>query len=244
MHTWEVDIMLVVKDLISGYSKMPAIHGVSFKVEKGQIVAILGSNGAGKTTTLKTVTGILHAMSGEITYKGESLIGVPSYKMVEKGISMVPEGRHLFPKMSIYDNLMMGAYSIKDKSKIEKTLKTIYGIFPILEERKNQLAGTMSGGEQQMVAIGRALMSDPELLILDEPSLGIMPKLVDEIFEFIVKINKEMGVTIVIIEQNAEKTLAFADYAYVISEGQTVIEGKASDLMKDDQVQRVYLGMD
>lgn len=244
MHTWEVDIMLVVKDLISGYSKMPAIHGVSFKVEKGQIVAILGSNGAGKTTTLKTVTGILHAMSGEITYKGESLIGVPSYKMVEKGISMVPEGRHLFPKMTIYDNLMMGAYSIKDKSKIEKTLKTIYGIFPILEERKNQLAGTMSGGEQQMVAIGRALMSDPELLILDEPSLGIMPKLVDEIFEFIVKINKEMGVTIVIIEQNAEKTLAFADYAYVISEGQTVIEGKASDLMKDDQVQRVYLGMD
>lgn len=236
--------MLVVKDLISGYSKMPAIHGVSFKVEKGQIVAILGSNGAGKTTTLKTVTGILHAMSGEITYKGESLIGVPSYKMVEKGISMVPEGRHLFPKMTIYDNLMMGAYSIKDKSKIEKTLKTIYGIFPILEERKNQLAGTMSGGEQQMVAIGRALMSDPELLILDEPSLGIMPKLVDEIFEFIVKINKEMGVTIVIIEQNAEKTLAFADYAYVISEGQTVIEGKASDLMKDDQVQRVYLGMD
>ena len=199
MHTWEVDIMLVVKDLISGYSKMPAIHGVSFKVEKGQIVAILGSNGAGKTTTLKTVTGILHAMSGEITYKGESLIGVPSYKMVEKGISMVPEGRHLFPKMTIYDNLMMGAYSIKDKSKIEKTLKTIYGIFPILEERKNQLAGTMSGGEQQMVAIGRALMSDPELLILDEPSLGIMPKLVDEIFEFIVKINKEMGVTIVII---------------------------------------------
>ena len=157
---------------------------------------------------------------------------------------MVPEGRHLFPKMSIYDNLMMGAYSIKDKSKIEKTLKTIYGIFPILEERKNQLAGPMSGGEQQMGAIGRALMSDPELLILDEPSLGIMPKLVDEIFEFIVKINKEMGVTIVIIEQNAEKTLAFADYAYVISEGQTVIEGKASDLMKDDQVQRVYLGMD
>ncbi|HIZ44964.1 MAG TPA: ABC transporter ATP-binding protein [Firmicutes bacterium] len=235
--------MLVVKDLVSGYSKMPAIHGVSFKVEEGQVVAILGSNGAGKTTTLKTVTGVLPAMSGTITYKGESLIGVPSHKMVQKGISMVPEGRHLFPKMSIYDNLMMGAYSVKDKSKIAEKLDTIYGIFPILAERKNQLAGTMSGGEQQMVAIGRALMCDPQLLILDEPSLGIMPKLVDEIFEFVKKINK-MGVTIVIIEQNAEKTLAFADYAYVISEGETVIEGTAEELMKNDQVQRVYLGMD
>ena len=235
--------MLVVKDLVSGYSKMPAIHGVSFKVEEGQVVAILGSNGAGKTTTLKTVTGVLPAMSGTITYKGESLIGVPSHKMVQKGISMVPEGRHLFPKMSIYDNLMMGAYSVKDKSKIAEKLDTIYGIFPILAERKNQLAGTMSGGEQQMVAIGRALMCDPQLLILDEPSLGIMPKLVDEIFEFVKKINK-MGVTIVIIEQNAEKTLAFADYAYVISEGETVIEGTAEELMKNDQVPRVYLGMD
>ncbi|MCI8505119.1 MAG: ABC transporter ATP-binding protein [Lachnospiraceae bacterium] len=236
--------MLVVKDLVSGYSKMPAIHGVSFKVEKGQVVAILGSNGAGKTTTLKTVMGVLPAMSGTITYKGENLVGVPSHKMVLKGLSMVPEGRHLFPKMSIYDNLMMGAYSVKDKDSIAKKLETIYEIFPILSERKTQLAGTMSGGEQQMVAIGRALMSDPELLILDEPSLGIMPKLVDEIFEFIKKINKEMGVTIVIIEQNAEKTLAFSDYAYVISEGQTVIEGTGEALMKDDQVQRVYLGMD
>lgn len=236
--------MLVVKDLVSGYSKMPAIHGVSFNVEKGQVVAILGSNGAGKTTTLKTVMGVLPAMSGTITYKGENLVGVPSHKMVLKGLSMVPEGRHLFPKMSIYDNLMMGAYSVKDKDSIAKKLETIYEIFPILSERKTQLAGTMSGGEQQMVAIGRALMSDPELLILDEPSLGIMPKLVDEIFEFIKKINKEMGVTIVIIEQNAEKTLAFSDYAYVISEGQTVIEGTGEALMKDDQVQRVYLGMD
>ena len=222
---------------------MPAIHGVSFKVEEGQIVAILGSNGAGKTTTLKTVMGILPAMSGSIVYKGESLIGVPSHKMAEKGISMVPEGRHLFPRMSIYDNLMLGAYSVKDKDKIAEKLKTVYEIFPILAERKNQMAGTMSGGEQQMVAIGRALMCDPQLLILDEPSLGIMPKLVDEIFEFVRKINR-MGVTIVIIEQNAEKTLAFSDYAYVISEGETVIEGTGQELMKNDQVQKVYLGMD
>lgn len=163
--------------------------------------------------------------------------------MAAKGISMVPEGRHLFPKLSIYDNLMMGAYTIKDKNKIKEKLDVIYDIFPILAERKTQLAGTMSGGEQQMVAIGRALMCDPKLLILDEPSLGIMPKLVDEIFEFIKTINK-MGVTIVIIEQNAEKTLAFSDYAYVISDGKTVIEGTAQELMNDDQVQRVYLGID
>ena len=235
--------MLVVKDLVSGYSKMPAIHGVSFKVEEGQVVAILGSNGAGKTTTLKTVMGILPAMSGSITYQGENLIGTPSHKMAAKGISMVPEGRHLFPKLSIYDNLMMGAYTIKDKNKIKEKLDVIYDIFPIVAERKTQLAGTMSGGEQQMVAIGRALLCDPKLLILDEPSLGIMPKLVDEIFEFIKTINK-MGVTIVIIEQNAEKTLAFSDYAYVISDGKTVIEGTAQELMNDDQVQRVYLGID
>ena len=235
--------MLVVKDLVSGYSKMPAIHGVSFKVEEGQVVAILGSNGAGKTTTLKTVMGILPAMSGSITYQGENLIGTPSHKMAAKGISMVPEGRHLFPKLSIYDNLMMGAYTIKDKNKIKEKLDVIYDIFPILAERKTQLAGTMSGGEQQMVAIGRALMCDPKLLIHDEPSLGIMPKLVDEIFEFIKTINK-MGVTIVIIEQNAEKTLAFSDYAYVISDGKTVIEGTAQELMNDDQIQRVYLGID
>ena len=238
------NVMLKVKDLEAGYGKMPAIHGVSFEVEEGKIVAILGSNGAGKTTSLKTVMGILKATKGEVTYKGESLIGVPSHLMVTKGISMVPEGRHLFPKLSILDNLMMGAYTVKDKAKIEETLKTIYNIFPILKERSSQLAGTMSGGEQQMVAISRALMSNPELLILDEPSLGIMPKLVDEIFNFIVKINKEMGVTIVIIEQNADKTLAFADYAYVINEGRTVLEGTGEELRANDEVQKVYLGAD
>lgn len=234
--------MLVVKDLVAGYSKMPAIHGISFRVEKGQIVAILGSNGAGKTTTLKTVTGVLPAMSGSVTYQGESLIGVPPHKMVTKGISMVPEGRHLFPKMSVYDNLMMGAYRARDKDSVRRALGTIYEIFPILSERRNQLAGTLSGGEQQMVAIGRALMSGPELLILDEPSLGIMPKLVDEIFAFIQRINK-MGVTIIIIEQNAEKTLSFSDYAYVIANGETAIEGTASELMNNGEVQRAYLGM-
>ena len=155
------NIMLKVKDLEAGYGKMPAIHGVSFEVPTGKIVAILGSNGAGKTTTLKTVLGILKATRGTVEYKGESLIGVPPHLMVTKGISMVPEGRHLFPKLSIIDNLMMGAYTIKDKAKIQETLNTIYNIFPILKERSSQLAGTMSGGEQQMVAIARALMSNP-----------------------------------------------------------------------------------
>ena len=235
--------MLVVKDLIAGYSKVPAIHGISFKVEKGQIVALLGSNGAGKTTTLRAITGVIRPTSGTIEYKGQDIVGTPIYKIVELGIGMVPEGRHLFPKMSIYDNLMMGAYSIKDKAFIQRKLKEVYEIFPRLEERKNQLAGTMSGGEQQMAAIGRALMSNPELLILDEPSLGIMPKLVDEIFSFVQKINKS-GVTIIIVEQNAEKTLAFSDYAYVFSNGETAIEGTGKELLCNDRVQKIYLGID
>ena len=235
--------MLVVKDLIAGYSKVPAIHGISFKVEKGQIVALLGSNGAGKTTTLRAITGVIRPTSGTIEYKGQDIVGTPIYKIVELGIGMVPEGRHLFPKMSIYDNLMMGAYSIKDKAFIQRKLKEVYEIFPRLEERKNQLAGTMSGGEQQMAAIGRALMSNPELLILDEPSLGIMPKLVDEIFSFVQKINKR-GVTIIIVEQNAEKTLAFSDYAYVFSNGETAIEGTGKELLCNDRVQKIYLGID
>lgn len=234
--------MLVVKDLVAGYSKLPAIHGISFKVDEGQIVAILGSNGAGKTTTLRAIMNVIKPYSGTVEFKGKSLLEVPSHKMVEQGISMVPEGRHLFPKMSIYDNLMMGAFSIKDKKMISEKLESVYQIFPRLEERKNQLAGTMSGGEQQMVAIGRALMSNPQLLILDEPSLGIMPKLVDEIFEFIKQINKS-GISIIIVEQNAEKTLAFADYAYVVSNGETAIEGTGEELLNDEKVQRIYLGL-
>ncbi len=235
--------MLVINNLVAGYSKIPAIHGVSFKVAEGQIVAILGSNGAGKTTTLRAITNVITPYSGTVDYQGESILGVPSHKMVHLGISMVPEGRHLFPKMTIYDNLMMGAFIYNDKDGIEKTLQEVYAIFPRLAERKNQLAGTMSGGEQQMVAIGRALMSRPKLLILDEPSLGIMPKLVDEIFEFIQKINKT-GISIIIVEQNAEKTLEFSDYAYVISNGETAIEGTGKDLLSNDQVQKVYLGID
>jgi len=235
--------MLVVKNLVAGYSKIPAIHNISFKVDEGQIVALLGSNGAGKTTTLRAITGSIPALSGSIEYNGKSILGTPMHKIVELGIGMVPEGRRLFPKMTIYDNLLMGAYSIKDKAKIQRKLEEVYEIFPRLAERKTQLAGTMSGGEQQMVAIGRGLMCFPKLLILDEPSLGIMPKLVAEIFEFIKKINKS-GVTILIVEQNAKETLEFADYAYVFANGETAIEGTSTELLNNERVQKIYLGID
>ncbi len=235
--------MLVVKNLVAGYSKIPAIHNISFKVNEGKIVALLGSNGAGKTTALRAIIGAIPTMSGSIEYNGNSIVGLPSHDMVGKGISMVPEGRRLFPKMTVMDNLKMGAFSIKDKVRIQKKLDEIFEIFPRLAERKNQLAGTMSGGEQQMVAIGRGLMSYPKLLILDEPSLGIMPKLVAEIFDFIKKINKS-GVTILIVEQNAKETLEFANYAYVIANGETVIEGTNIELLNNDRVQKIYLGID
>lgn len=243
MRIWEVGTMLVVKDLVAGYSSIPAIHGVSFRVEEGQIVAILGSNGAGKTTTLRAITNVIRPFSGTVEFRGKSIVGTSPHAMITLGIGMVPEGRHLFPKMSIFDNLMMGAYTLKDKARIKRKLEEVYAIFPILSERKNQLAGTMSGGEQQMAAIGRALMGDPQLLILDEPSLGIMPKLVDEIFLFIQRINKT-GISIIIVEQNAEKTLAFADCAYVLANGETVIEGSGQELLHNEQVQKIYLGID
>ncbi|NMB42622.1 MAG: ABC transporter ATP-binding protein [Clostridiales bacterium] len=234
--------MLVVNNLKAGYSEMPVIHDVNFDVQEGEIVALLGSNGSGKTTSLRCVTGAIPIMGGEILYKGKDLTKVSSHKIVTEGITMVPEGRRLFPKMSTYDNLMMGAYTIKDAELIEERLNLTYDLFPILKERGTQLTGTMSGGEQQMVAIGRALMSTPELLILDEPSLGIMPKLVDQIFEFVVQINK-LGVTILIVEQNVDKTLEFVDSAFILTEGETVLSGTREELQNDDRVRKVYLGM-
>ena len=182
-------------------------------------------------------------MSGTIEYNNVSIVGTPSYEKVSMGISLVPEGRRLFPKMTVMDNLYMGGYCIKDKAKIQTKLEEVFDIFPRLAERKNQLAGTMSGGEQQMVAIGRGLMCYPKLLILDEPSLGIMPKLVAEIFDFIIKINKS-GVTILMVEQNAKETLEFANYAYVIANGETAIEGTNRELLNNDRVQKIYLGID
>lgn len=235
--------MLVVKNLVAGYSKIPAIHDISFEVKEGQIVALLGSNGAGKTTTLRAITGTIPVFAGSIEYNGKSIVGTPVHEIVRLGIGMVPEGRRLFPKMSVVDNLMMGAFSIKDKKAVLTKLEEVYDIFPRLAERKSQIAGTMSGGEQQMVAIGRGLMCFPKLLILDEPSLGIMPKLVAEIFDFIKKIN-ETGVTILIVEQNAKETLEFADYAYVFANGETAIAGTSEELLNNDRVQKIYLGID
>ncbi len=233
--------MLEVKNLKTGYGGVPVVHDVSFKVDKGKIIAILGSNGAGKTTTLKAVTGSVKAMSGDILYEGKSILGMPTYKLAELGISMVPEGRHLFGKLSVKDNLLMGAYLTRDKKTVSDRLEQVYTLFPRIKERLRQQADTLSGGEQQMVAIARGLMSNPKLLILDEPSLGLMPILVAEIFEFVKTISKS-GVTVVLVEQNAVDTLAICDYAYVIQNGETVIEGTGSELLENEEVKKAYLG--
>lgn len=235
-------VMLSIENLQAGYTGAPVLHNITFQVEEGEILAILGSNGAGKTTTLRAVTGIIRPTAGTITYCGEDLTKVATYDMVEKGISMVPEGRHLFGQMSIADNLLMGAYKTKSKEKIHAQLERVYEIFPKLKERSGQIAGTLSGGEQQMVAIARGLMCDPKLLILDEPSLGLMPKLVEEVFEFITRINK-MGTTVIIVEQNAAETLRMANHAYVISSGETVLNGTCEELLLNEDVKKIYLGL-
>jgi len=234
--------MLKVKNLKAGYGGVPVIFNVSFNVEDGQIVALLGSNGSGKSTTLKAITGLIKPMSGRIEYNGNDIIGIKTNKMVSQGIAMVPEGRQLFGKLSVEDNLRMGAFLIKDKNKINERLEQVYKIFPRVKERLRQSAETLSGGEQQMVAIARGMMSEPKLLILDEPSLGLMPKLVGEMFEFIKNINK-LGITIILVEQNVNHTLELADYAYVIQNGETVIEGKGSDLLDNNEVKKAYLGL-
>lgn len=234
--------MLMVKQLCAGYEGVPVIHDISFHVEKGKIMALLGSNGAGKTTALRSVVGKIKPVSGDILYEGKSILHTPTHKMVELGISMVPEGRLLFGKMTVADNLRMGSYRIKNRKLIQARLEEIYRIFPRIKEREHQYAETLSGGEQQMVAIARGLMSQPQLLILDEPSLGLAPKLVKEMFEFIKRIN-DMGVTIIIVEQNAVETLQFADYAYLINSGENVLEGTGSQLLQNEKVKEIYLGI-
>ena len=211
-------------------------------VQTGSIMALLGSNGSGKTSLLRAITGSLPVMRGDIRYKGNSIVGIKPYKLLDMGISMVPEGRHLFGKMSVRDNLLMGAYSVRNKAEIERRLKSVFALLPRVEERQRQQADTLSGGEQQMVAIARGLMSSPELLILDEPSLGLMPKLVTEIFAFIKQINKETGVTVIIVEQNAAATLEMCDYAYVMQNGETILDGTGQALLADEQVKKAYLG--
>lgn len=234
-------VILEVRNLKAGYNGLPAIHGVSFDVKEGQILAILGSNGAGKSSTLRALTGAIKPMDGTIKYNGEDITHLPSHEIVKRGIAMIPEGRLLFGGMSVEENLQMGAYLIRDQKLKDDILNNVYKLFPRVEERKRQLASTLSGGEQQMVAIARGMMSNPKLLILDEPSLGLMPKLVGEVFDFIKQIAK-MGITILIVEQNANETLKMCDYAFIMQNGEIVMEGTGQQLLADENVQKAYLG--
>ena len=233
--------MLEVKDLEVYYGVIQAIKGISFHVEEGEVIALIGANGAGKTTTLQTITGMLNAQAGSIRFEGPELTKIPGHKIVSMGMAHVPEGRRVFAQLSVLENLKLGAYTRKDKTEIEESLKRVYKSFPRLEERKNQLAGTLSGGEQQMLAMGRALMSKPRIVLMDEPSMGLSPIFVEEIFNIIKEISAE-GTTVLLVEQNAKKALSIADRAYVLETGKIVLEGDAKDLLNDESIKKAYLG--
>ena len=232
--------MLEVNDLNVYYGSIHAVKGVSFSVEKGEIVTLIGANGAGKSTTLNTVAGILPARSGSVEFQGEGILGIPAHKMVRKGIALCPEGRRVFTEMTVEENLEMGGYPRTDAENAE-TLEAVYGHFPRLRERAYQVAGTLSGGEQQMLAMGRALMGRPDLIMLDEPSMGLAPILVEEIFSIIKDLNAN-GTTVLLVEQNASMALSIADRGYVLETGKIVKEGTGRELLKDDDVRKAYLG--
>ncbi len=232
--------VLTVKNINVYYGAIHAIKGVSFDVDRGEIVTLIGANGAGKSTTLHTVSGLLRSKTGDIEFLGESIAHTAAHKIVSKGISHVPEGRRIFQGLTVEENLQMGAFVTK-KDRIEPNLEYVYEQFPRLKERTKQIAGTLSGGEQQMLAMGRALMSDPELLMLDEPSMGLAPILVDQIFEIIQNLNKA-GTTILLVEQNAQMALSVADRAYVIETGKIALSGTGEELAKSDEVRKAYLG--
>ena len=233
--------MLEIHDLQVYYGLIQAIKGVSFHVEEGEVIALIGANGAGKTTILHTITGLLSPKAGSVIFEGKDITKIPGHKIVSMGMAHVPEGRRVFANLSVYQNLKMGAYTRKDKQEIEETLKMVYKRFPRLEERKNQMAGTLSGGEQQMLAMGRALMSKPKIILMDEPSMGLSPIYVNEIFDIIQEVSKS-GTTVLLVEQNAKKALSIADRAYVLETGNIVSEGKAADLLEDDTIKKAYLG--
>ncbi len=233
--------MLEIKDLKVSYGMIQAIKGISFEVNKGEVIALIGANGAGKTTILHTITGLLSADSGSVTYEGKDITRMPGHKIVSMGIAHVPEGRRVFANMTVLQNLKLGAYTRKDKAEIAETLEMVYTRFPRLKERKNQLAGTLSGGEQQMLAMGRALMSHPQIILMDEPSMGLSPIFVNEIFDIIEEVSKS-GTTVLLVEQNAKKALSIADRAYVLETGNIVLDGKASDLLDNDSIKKAYLG--
>ena len=233
--------MLEVKDLQVYYGMIHAIKGISFDVNQGEVIALIGANGAGKTTTLHTITGLLAPKSGSVLFEGKDITKVPAHKIVSMGMAHVPEGRRVFAELSVYENLKMGAYTRKDKKEIEESLANVYKRFPRLEERKNQMAGTLSGGEQQMLAMGRALMSKPKIILMDEPSMGLSPIFVNEIFD-IIRAVSESGTTVLLVEQNAKKALSISDRAYVLETGTITMSGKAKDLLEDEAVKKAYLG--
>ena len=233
--------MLEVKDLNVYYGMIQALKGISFEVNEGEVIALIGANGAGKTTTLHALTGLVPAKSGSIIFNGQDIRKIPGHKIVSMGMAHVPEGRRVFAQLSVYENLKMGAYTRKDKEEIKQTLEMVYKRFPRLEERKNQLAGTLSGGEQQMLAMGRALMSHPKIILMDEPSMGLSPIYVNEIFNIIKDVSAD-GVTVLLVEQNAKKALSIADRAYVLETGKIILEGDAKVLMNDESVKKAYLG--
>ena len=233
--------MLEVENLHVFYGMIHALKGVSFSVDQGEVIALIGANGAGKTTTLHTITGLLPAKQGSIRFEGKDITKTPAHKIVEMGIAHVPEGRRIFSQLNVYENLIMGAFTRKDKAEIEDSLAMVYRRFPRLEERKNQRAGTLSGGEQQMLAMGRALMSRPRLIVMDEPSMGLSPIFVNEIF-VIIQVVSDSGTTVLLVEQNARKALSIADRAYVLETGKVTMEGKADELLHNEAVQKAYLG--
>lgn len=232
--------ILKVDDINVYYGSIHAIKGISFEVEEGEVVTLIGANGAGKSTTLNTISGLLRSKTGSIEFMGQSLAKVPSHKIVERGLALVPEGRRIFLQMTVQENLEMGAFTQKG-GETQQDLEKIYALFPRLKERLKQMAGTLSGGEQQMLAMGRALMCKPKMLLLDEPSMGLSPLLVKEIFKIIRQVNRN-GVTVLLVEQNAKKALSIADRGYVLETGKIVKSGKASDLLNDDAIKKAYLG--
>jgi branched-chain amino acid transport system ATP-binding protein len=235
--------MLKVKNIDVSYGDVQVLFDVSMDIKSGELVAVIGANGAGKTTLLRTISGLLKPQSGEIRFQDEVISQRPPYYMVAAGIVQIPEGRLLFPDMSVQENLHMGAYLSKDKAQNEATLVSVFDMFPILKERSGQMAGTLSGGEQQMLAIGRGLMARPKLLMLDEPSLGLSPKLVQQVFNLALQINKELGVTVLLVEQNVRHSCEISDRAFVLENGRVVLVGPGKDMLQNDHVRRAYLGL-
>jgi branched-chain amino acid transport system ATP-binding protein len=240
---WRRKKMLSIENLHVYYGGIHALKGISLQVDEGQIVTLIGANGAGKSTTLRTISGIVRPREGHIAFEGTDITELPAYEIVEQGIAMVPEGRRVFPELTVTENLLLGAHTRRDSAGVQEDLEWLCQLFPILEERASQSAGTLSGGEQQMLAVGRALMSRPRLLLMDEPSLGLAPTLVKEVFKTIRQLHDE-GTTILLVEQNARAALRIADYGYILETGEIVLEGSGQALVHNDDVRKAYLGVD